>query len=399
MAPTPPVATGLDLLPEHPAARLLRGRRVAALVHHASVDRELRHAAPILSERVGAQLVTLFGPEHGVWSTHQDMEAVPGGRDPWLGLPVHSLYGDSVDSLAPEPGSLDGVDAVFADLMDVGARYYTYVATVVAMARACARRGLPLVVADRPNPIGGVKVEGAPVRPGFKSFVSAMPVPHRHGRTLGELVSMAADDEELDLDLHVLGPAGWTREHMTPETGVPWVPPSPNMPTFEAALVYPGMCLLEGTTLSEGRGTTTPFLLFGAPGVDPFALARELGARDLPGVAFRPHVFRPMFQKHAGELCGGAQVVVTDPGRVDSLALGAHVLHAVRVLHPEVFGWRREAYEFVTDIPAVDLLCGDPSLREVLDAGGDLSDLLAEWRAEARGWEEANPLLDAEAEA
>ena len=397
MSVTPLVATGLDLLPEDPAVRPLRGRRVAALVHHASVDRKLHHAAHLLKERVGAEVVALFGPEHGVWSTHQDMEAVPGGGDPWLGLPVHSLYGDTVDSLAPEPGALEGIDAVFADLADVGARYYTYVASVAALARACARRGIPLVVADRPNPIGGTKVEGAPVRRGFRSFVSAMPIPHRHGRTLGELVSTAAGHEQLDLDLHVVGPAGWTREHMAPETGVPWVPPSPNMPTFETALVYPGMCLLEATTLSEGRGTTTPFLLFGAPGVDPFALTRELESRGLAGVAFRPHVFRPMFQKHAGKLCGGAQVVVTAPRELDSLALGAHVLHAVRTLHPDVFGWRKEAYEFVTDTPAVDLLCGDASLRKVIDEAGDLSDLLASWREEACLWDEANPAGDREA--
>jgi len=383
----PRVQTGLDLLPQHRAADLLRGKKIAVLCHHASVNAKLKHIVPIVRDDVGAEVIRLFGPEHGVWSTHQDMEAVPDNRDPVFDLPTFSLYGSDVQSLAPTEGSLDGVEAVVADLSDIGTRFYTYAATVVAMGRACAAHGIPIVVLDRPNPIDGVHREGGPIAPGYDSFVGAINVPIRHGLTLGELVEIGVRALNVTVDLHLVSCSGWSRELMFPETGLPWVPPSPNMPTFETAVVYPGMCLLEATTLSEGRGTTTPFLVFGAPGIDPVRLVDVLNQRQLPGVSFRPHVFRPMFQKHAMTTCFGAQIVVTDPGAVQALELGIHILQVVYTEFPATFDWRPEPYEFVIDRPAIDLLTGNPDFREELERGTSVDSLLSTWREQAARFE------------
>jgi len=377
------VETGLDQLQDHALSARLKDKRVSALVHHGSVSKNLRHAVPIIRAIDGVEIPCLFGPEHGIWSTHQDMETVPDAKDPYFGVPVHSLYGDSVDSLEPPEGSLDGIDIVVADLLDIGTRYYTYAASIVGMARSCAKEGIPLLVLDRPNPINGLQVEGGILDSNFRSFVGAIDVPHRHGLTMGEIVELAVENANIDVELLCIPAQGWSREMMANQTDLPWVPPSPNMPTFEAAVIYPGMCLLEGTTLSEGRGTTTPFELFGAPGIEPFELAEHLNSKNLPGLAFRPHIFRPMFGKHAGALCGGAQIVVKDPHRVHALNLGAIILHTVARHFPESFGWRSEAYEFVDDIPAIDLLAGDPEFREIIDSNNSLEPLLERWSREA----------------
>ena len=381
---TPRVQTGLDLLPEHNLARVIKGKKVAVLCHHASVNSRLEHIVPIVRDRMGADVIRLFGPEHGVWSTHQDMEAVPDNLDPVFQIPTFSLYGSDVHSLAPAPSSLDSVEAVVADLSDIGTRFYTYAATVVAMARACAEQKIPLVVLDRPNPIDGIHREGGPIAPGFDSFVGAINVPIRHGLTLGELVRAGVEAQSIDVELYILSCRGWDRSMMFPETGLPWVPPSPNMPTFETAVVYPGMCLIEATTISEGRGTTTPFLVFGAPGIDPLRLVSLLDERALPGIAFRPHVFRPMFQKHAMTTCFGAQIVVTAPKKVHGLELGIHILDVLINHFPDSFGWRPEPYEFVIDRPAIDLLTGDPQFRQLVEGGQNLDALLERWDQQAQ---------------
>jgi len=324
-------------------------------------------------------VVRLFAPEHGLWSTHQDMEPVDDTIDPVFQLPTLSLYGDHPATLAPPQDSLTDIDIVVADLMDIGTRYYTYAATIVAMARACSAQDIPLIVLDRPNPIGGVQVEGSILQDEYRSFVGAIPVPHRHGRSMAELVKIGIQDAEVDVDCHIVETAGWDRSQMFPATGLPWVPPSPNMPTFETAVVYPGLCLLEATTISEGRGTTTPFLVFGAPGINPLELAAALNGQELAGVSFRPHIFRPMFQKYAGQVCGGVQLAVEDPEAIHGLELGVRILEVLIQRFKDSFGWRTEAYEFVTDRPAIDLLAGDPELRERLETGASLDPLLERW--------------------
>ncbi len=371
-----PVQTGLarlavDGLPG------LKGRRVGLICNPTSVDGELRHAVELLRPKLN--ITALFGPEHGVRGDAQDMISVDDARDPVSGLPVHSLYGHTEASLTPTPAMLDDVDVVIYDVQDVGSRYYTFVWTMVLAMRACAKVGKQLVVLDRPNPIGGVAVEGPLIEAGFESFVGLVSCPNRHGMTAGEIARWRHAVEKLDLELAVIGMRGWSRDMHYEHTGLPWVLPSPNMPTVDTALVYPGMCLVEGTELSEGRGTTRPFELVGAPHLDGHRLAAALDAMRLPGVRFRPVVFTPQFQKHAKTACGGVQLHVSDALAFRSYRTGVAVLKCARDQAPEKFRWREKAYEFVDQIPAIDLLAGTAKLREGIEAGASLDDLTARW--------------------
>jgi uncharacterized protein YbbC (DUF1343 family) len=380
------VRTGLDrLLSER--LSLLRGRRVGLLANPTSLDRELRHAADLLVA-AGVELVALFGPEHGVRGEAQDMVGVETSRDPRLGIPVHSLYGASPETLTPSTASLSGIDLLCVDLQDIGSRYYTYVWTMTLALEACARAGVPVLVLDRPNPLGGETVEGPGIARGYESFVGLHDVPVRHGLTIGELARLCASERGLAVELEVIELEGWRREQCFDQTGLPWVLPSPNMPTLETAFVYPGGCLLEGTNLSEGRGTTRPFEILGAPWIEAATLCAALEEEDLPGVRFRPLAFRPSFQKHAGEVCGGLQLHLVDRARFRSLRTGVALLHATFRLWPELTGWRREAYEFVRDRPAIDLLAGGDWLRAGVEAGARLQDLARGWEAEERAWRE-----------
>ena len=299
----------------------------------------------------------------------QDMIGVSDARDPATGLPEVSLYGETLASLSPKPEHLERVDVLVFDVQDVGARYYTYAATMALCMKAAAEHGLRVIVLDRPNPIGGVQVEGGGITPGLESFCGFYPVPQRHGMTVGELARIYNTTFGIGCDLAVVSLEGWRRERYFDATGLPWIMPSPNMPTLDTAIVYPGMCLIEGTNLSEGRGTTRPFEIFGAPFVDGRVLADELGRLDLPGVVFRPCTFEPAFHKFTGERCSGLQVHVTDRRAFTPYRVGLGVLWAVRRLWSDDFAWRRKAYEFRDDVPAIDLLTGFPSVRETIDRG------------------------------
>jgi uncharacterized protein YbbC (DUF1343 family) len=373
------VRVGLDRVVEE-ERQVIAGKRLGLICNPTSVDAELRHAADLLNGTRGVQIAALFGPEHGVRGDAQDMIPVGEARDTRTGLPVYSLYGATEDSLSPTPEALAGLDALVFDIQDVGSRYYTYVWTMALAMRAAARAGLELIVLDRPNPIGGVEVEGGLVRDGYRSFVGLYPVPNRHGMTAGELAGYLNEVHGLGARLTVVRVAGWRREQLFDETGLPWVLPSPNMPTLDTALVYPGMCLVEGTELSEARGTTRPFELVGAPYLDGFALAVALETEDLPGVRFRPVTFRPGFHKFAGLACGGVQLHVTDRRSFRPLRTGVAILRAARRLCPRDFRWRRTPYEFVTDRPAIDLLCGGSQVREMIDAGEPLGAISATMR-------------------
>ncbi len=330
------------------------------------------------------QLLRLFGPEHGVDGRAIYMEAVGDSVHPPTGLPVVSLYGRSVESLKTRPEDLEGLDAVIFDVADVGARYYTFVWTMLLAMEACAEAGLRFVVCDRPNPIGGA-VEGAPQEAEYLSFVGLHPIAVRHGLTAGELARLLSAERHIGVDLHVIPAAGWTRETPFVTTGLPWVAPSPNIPTTATALVYPGMCLLEGTNLSEGRGTTRPFEVFGAPWLSATACAEALNALGLAGMRFLPTTFRPMFDKHAGQICGGAQIHVTDPSAYRSFETGLRILDTSRRLAPREFRWRTEPYEFDAR-PAIDLLTGSRSFRETLEAGHDPSGEIARHDEAARAF-------------
>ncbi len=294
-------------------------------------------------------------------------------------VPVYSLYGDDAEDLSPDPDWLRGLDAIVIDLQDVGSRYYTYVWTAALIMKVAATVGVEVVLLDRPNPLGGTRVEGAAQRQGYLSFVGLYPVAVRHGLTIAELLLWVCEREGVDRSvLQVVPMDGWTRTMEWKDTGLPWLMPSPNMPTFDTAMVYPGGCVVEGTTLSEGRGTTRPFELWGAPGLDVGPLL-EL---DLHGATLRPVEFVPTFQKHAGRTCAGVQVHVTDPWVFRPYETYLRMLAAALPQLPDASRWRTEVYEFVSDRPAIDLLTGGPEFRTAVDRGASLDEVLAE---EARG--------------
>lgn len=368
----------------------LKGARVAFCCNHTAIDRSFRHGIDRLVD-AGVELVRLFGPEHGVRATAQDMEGVDEVRDPVTGLPTVSLYGHDAASLRPDPKHLTDVDVLLFDIQDIGARYYTYQATLGYCLEVAGTTDTKVVVLDRPNPITGTRVEGNQVQPGFDSFVGAWPLAVRHGLTMGELGRWFLAHGGVSGDLEVVPCDGWTRDQWFDETDLPWVYPSPNMPTLETAILYPGMCLFEATTLSEGRGTTRPFHLIGAPWIDPqdlVARCERLAAdAGLQGVAFRPAAFVPGFQKHARAACQGVETHVVDRDVLDAFGIGLVVLQATWATDPQRFGWRPDAYEFVEDVPAIDLLTGSTLVREVLEGGGDLAPLRATWADELAAFE------------
>lgn len=376
------VRSGLDRLARGDGPDL-RDRPVALLCHPASVTADLAHATEVLAGPVGATLVSLLGPEHGLDAAAQDMETVAQETGPKGHVPTYSLYGEDFASLSPTPAMLHDAEVLVIDLQDVGARYYTYVWTAVLAAEVALNAGARVLLLDRPNPLGGLEawVEGGRVEPGQDSFVGLHDVAVRHGMTLGELARMAIVERgkapTTGLDLLVC--AHWRRRMQFAATGLPWVLPSPNMPTLETAQVYPGQCLLEGTNLSEGRGCTRPFEIFGAPWLDGRALAAALAAVPdaTPGLVVRPLGFKPMFHKFAGQRCGGVQLHVRDPHAVRSVQTTWALLTAMWRLGHGAMRWRTEPYEFVADRPAIDLLAGGPWLRAAVEAQASLAELLA----------------------
>ncbi|HEY5241572.1 MAG TPA: DUF1343 domain-containing protein [Polyangiaceae bacterium] len=371
--------TGLDRLATHPALGAeLRSLRVGLLAHPASVDRRLVHARIVL-DALGVSVAVVFGPEHGYGGEAQDMIGVADARDA-LGSPIRSLYGERFEDLSPRPEDLATIDLLIIDLQDVGSRYYTFVWTAVLAMRACARAGVRVLVLDRPNPLGGdvARIEGRRQTRECCSFVGLEPLPVRHALTLGEIVAWRAEIEKLPAELvRVLGIAGLERDEHASGWDRSFVMPSPNMPAYETALVYPGGCLVEGTNLSEGRGTTRPFEIIGAPWLDGVKLAHDILTRSLPGFRARPLTFLPTFQKHAGQLCGGVQIHVTDARTFRPMATYLALLALSHAQDPARFVFRTEKYEFRDDVPALDLLTGDAEARERITRG-DRADDVAE---------------------
>ena len=377
--------TGLDRLLDQ--TDRLAGRRYGVLAHGASITATGVPIHLALAASPAGPPQALFGPEHGYYGIEQDMIAAEGGRDPWTGMPIVSLYGDSERTLRPCPKVFQGLDLLIVDLQDVGSRYYTYAATGVWAAEAAMAAGCEVWVLDRPNPLGGAVIEGNLLQPGYESFVGAFHLPVRHGLTLGELFRLEAGRRQwagARAHFAVWYMEDWHRAMTWEDTGLPWIAPSPNMPTPVTALVYPGGCLVEATELSEGRGTTRPFQLTGAPFVDPKRLADDLNDRRLPGVVFVPNYFRPQFQKHRGAICGGVELLVTDREAFRSYRTGVELLAAIHRLWPEGFAWREAPYEFVADIPAIDLLTGGPECRQAIETGAGLEDWLATWGEDER---------------
>lgn len=370
------VETGLDrLLGDR--LDLLRRKRVGLLAHPASVDRRLRHAAPLLWDHPDANLRAVFGPQHGARGDTQDnMIEWEDYRDAKTGLPVFSLYGTT---RKPTPEMLAEIDVLIVDLQDVGARYYTFIYTLALAMEACRESGREVVVLDRPNPIGGTAIEGPVLDPAFASFVGMYPLPIRHGMTIGELARYFNREMGIGCDLTVVEMRGWSRDDYYDRTGLHWVPPSPNIPRLETALVYPGMCLLEGTNLSEGRGTTLPFEMSGAPWVDPDALVDLLKEADLPGALFRPLHFQPTFHKWDGVLLGGVHIHVEDRKTFRPFLTGVALVDAYRRLGGEEFGWKPPPYEYEEKLLPFDILCGIDRIRTDIERGRSLRDMEADW--------------------
>jgi uncharacterized protein YbbC (DUF1343 family) len=386
------VQTGLERLLADSSR--LAGRAYGILAHGASITRQGQPIHLALAASAAGAPRALFGPEHGYYGVEQDMIPAEGGSDPWTGAPILSLYGDSEQTLRPSPSAFAGLDLLLIDLQDVGSRYYTYAATGLWAAEAAMAAGCEVWVLDRPNPLGGEVIEGNLLGAGYESFVGAFRLPVRHGLTLGELFRLEARRRNWighNAYFTVWYMEGWTRGMTWEETGLPWIAPSPNMPTPTTALVYPGGCLVEATELSEGRGTTRPFQLTGAPFIDPKRLAAELNGPHgggLPGVTFVPTYYRPQFQKHRGEICAGVELLVTDPRTFQSYRTGVELLAAIHRLWPDDFAWREAPYEFVSDRPAIDLLTGGPDCRPAIESGDGLADWIATWKNDEREFRE-----------
>jgi uncharacterized protein YbbC (DUF1343 family) len=347
--------------------RLIQGRRVGLVCNPASIDRGFRHTTDRLFEDTDVTLAAIFGPQHGFRSDVQDnMIETPHARDARREVPIFSLYSEVRE---PSAEMLTGLEALIIDLQDVGTRVYTYIYTMANCMRAAARHGVRVIVCDRPNPVNGNDIEGHTLAEAYTSFVGQFPIPLRHGMTIGELARLFNAAFGLNADLDVVPMDGWRRSMFLDDTRLPWVIPSPNLPTLESAIVYPGAVLFEGTKLSEGRGTTRPFELIGAPWIDGERFAEGMNARRLPGAHFRPVYFEPTFQKHARQTCGGAQLHVTDRATFKPVRAAVEMLDEFRRQDPAKFAWREPPYEYEHEKMPIDILYGSPKLREAVDAG------------------------------
>ena len=373
-----PVQLGLErLLEQTPDA--LRGARVGLICNQASVDHGYHHAADLLFQQPEIQLTSLFGPQHGIRGDVQDNMIETGHSiDRKTGLPVHSLYSETRE---PTDAMLQDIDVLVFDMQDVGCRIYTFVYTLANCMRAARRLGKKVIVCDRPNPINGASMEGNILEPEYASFVGQFPLPTRHGMTVGELAQMFNEHFKIGCELGVIPMSGWKREFWHDDTDAPWVLPSPNMPTLDAATVFPGAVHFEGTQVSEGRGTTKPFELIGAPYIDPDAYADALNALGLRGVFFRSCVFQPTFQKHAGVSCGGVQIHVTDRDSFEPWRAGIAMAKFAHDMYPNDFLWKVPPYEYVFDKNPFDVISGTAKIREAFEKGIELDEIVAETKA------------------
>jgi uncharacterized protein YbbC (DUF1343 family) len=359
------------------ASSRLDGLKVGILANPASIDHKFTHIVDLLGASSRCKLAAIFGPQHGFRSDLQDnMIETPHAKDQRRNVPIFSLYSETRE---PTPEMLDLIDVLVIDIQDVGARIYTFIYTMANCLRAAARAGLPVIVCDRPNPIGGIDVEGPTLEPGYESFVGQFRMPMRHGMTVAELARLFNEHFAIGAELESVPMEGWSRDMYLDATDIPWVMPSPNMPTLDTAIVYPGTVLLEGTMLSEGRGTTRPFELVGAPWLDGEALASRLNRLGLDGVHFRAAAFEPTFQKHAKTTCGGCQIHVTSRNGFAPVAAGVAVLRESYGLAPDRFKWRDPPYEYEHDKMPIDILAGSPELREQIERQVPLGEIVASW--------------------
>jgi uncharacterized protein YbbC (DUF1343 family) len=368
------------------ASSRLNGLRVGVLANPSSIDHEFRHLVELLSRSNRAKLAAIFGPQHGYRSDLQDnMIETPHAKDRRRNIPIFSLYSETRE---PTPEMLDLIDVLVIDLQDVGARIYTFIYTMANCLRAAAKKGLPVIVCDRPNPIGGLALEGPTLEPGYESFVGQFRMPMRHGMTIAELARLFNEHHGIGAELEVVPMEGWSRAMYFDGTDLPWVMPSPNMPTLDTAIVYPGTVLFEGTKLSEGRGTTRPFELIGAPWIDGDQFALRMNRLGLAGVHFRAVTFEPTFQKHAKVPCGGCQIHVTDRDAFAPVEVGAALIREFFGSDSDSFAWRDPPYEYEHDKMPIDILAGSPELRVQIEEQMPLADIVASWQPGVAEFEE-----------
>ena len=373
------VKPGLEVLLEH-ELHLIQGKRVGIIVNPSSINSQLEHTLDLFAAHPAIELTTVMGPQHGIRGETQDnMIEWEDYRDSVTHLPVYSLYSET---RSPTQKMLADVDVVIFDLQDTGARYYTFVYTMALAMRACHQQGKSFIVLDRPNPINGIEVEGTVLDPNFSSFVGLYPLAIRHGMTVGELALYFNREFGIHCELHVVQMRGWEREMFFEDTGLPWVLPSPNIPTVDTAIVYPGMCLLEGTNISEGRGTTRPFEFSGAPWIQPFEMARRLKKMDLPGAVFRPLYFTPTFHKWSPQLVGGIQIHVLDRRAFRPFRTGLALLKVYRELGGEQFQWKNPPFEYEYEKLPFDILCGTDKIRKQMEADASLKEIEHSWKDE-----------------
>ena len=373
-ASQPSVVPGIEVLRSE-QMHLIRGKRVGLITNHTGVDRGLRHDIDVLASTPGVKLTALFSPEHGIRGAAQAGEKVRSTVDAKTGVPVHSLYGET---RRPTAEMLKEVDVLVYDIQDIGSRFYTYISTLGECMQAAAERRIPLVVLDRPNPLGGNVIEGPVLDLTFRSFVGAYAIPIRYGLTVGELAGWIKTHLKLELELSVVRMKDWTREQWYDETGLVWVPPSPNIPTMTSALAYPGMCLVEGTNLSEGRGTTTPFEVVGAPWLDGIKLAEQLNTLALPGVLFRPVSFTPTLSKFSGEGCQGVQLHVSDRKLFRPLPTSLVIIENIRKNYAAQFQFKSAHF---------DRLAGTDVIRKAMEQNQPAAEIVNAWERDLKQFE------------
>ncbi len=368
-----------------------RGQRLGLLCNQASTDHRFRHSRDLLLQHYPGQLRCLFSPQHGFFSAKQDnMIESADSIDSFSGLPVFSLYGET---RKPYPSMFDDIDVLLIDLIDVGTRVYTFIWTVVYCLQAAAETGTRVVILDRPNPLGGT-VEGNLLKEDCASFVGLWSIPMRHGLTMGEMALFCNREMTIGANVEVIPVQGWQRDMLFPETGFPWVFPSPNMPAFASALVYPGQVIWEGTNISEARGTTLPFELLGAPFLGFDEVLQEIEKTDLPGCVFRPLAFEPTSGKWAGRSCRGFQLHVTDAALFKPYRTGLALLQALMMLYPEDFRYKDPPYEYEFERLPMDLILGDQSVRLGLEQGVEIVELERSWQDDlCRYQERIKPVL------
>jgi len=370
------VKTGLDRLLDE-KLDLIKGKRIGLVTNQTGITSDLRTNIDALTSAKGVDLVALFAPEHGLKGCEQAGELVESYEDPKTGTTLYSLYGET---RKPSREMLENIDLLLFDIQDIGARFYTYISTLKYVLEGAAEAGVKVLVLDRPNPITGYKVEGTVLDTAFSSFVGIASIPIRHGMTVGELALMFNDIFSLNAEIEVLKIGGWRRNMWFDYTELPWVAPSPNMPNLETAIVYPGICFLEGTNISEGRGTTKPFLILGAPWIDGDALAKILNSKKLDGVKFRSTAFIPTFSKYQGERCEGIEIYVLNRDEFQPIRAGLEIIASVKRLYPEEFEWRKWRTSQNKEFYSVDRLIGTDKVRKALDKGVTVDKIVQEWQ-------------------